>query len=315
MPVNDFRTAAVIGTGMMGPGVAVSLALGGLETTIVSRSVEGQERGLGAAREQIATIERHGLCSAEQAEAARGRLHGSTELDATVAAADFVSESAPENLALKQELFERLDSVAKPEAILTTNTSGLSINAVSERCARPERVLTAHFWNPPHLMRLVELVRSDKTSDEIVARTKALLEACGKAVVVVRKDCPGQLGNRLQHALVREAIHIVAEGIASAEDVDLAAKAGFGLRLPVYGIFEHQDAVGLDLVLAIQEYVNQDLAREPHAHESLKGMVERGELGRKSGKGYYDWSRKDWDEVRERRDNFILEFLKAGWKQ
>jgi 3-hydroxybutyryl-CoA dehydrogenase len=164
-------------------------------------------------------------------------------------------------------------------------------------------------------MRLVELVRGDKTSDETVARTKKALEACGKAVVIVKKDRPGQLGNRLQHAMVREAIHIVAEGIADVEDVDLAAKAGFGLRLPVYGIFEHQDAVGLDLVLAIQDYVNQDLAREPHAHETLKAMVERGELGRKSGRGYYDWSQKDWDELREQRDEFILEFLKAGWKQ
>ena len=315
MPANEIRTAAVLGTGMMGPGVAVSLALGGVETTIVSRSQDGAERGLAAAGEQIATIAGNGLCTAEQAEAAKGRLSGSADLDAAVAQADFVSESAPEDLALKQELFERLDRVAKPGAILTTNTSGLSINSVAERCARPQRVLTAHFWNPPHLMRLVELVRSDETSDETVAKAKSLLEACGKAVVVVKKDCPGQLGNRLQHAMVREAIHIVAEGIASAEDVDLAAKAGFGLRLPVYGIFEHQDAVGLDLVHAIQDYVNQDLAREPHAHATLKQMVERGDLGRKSGKGYYDWSKKDWEEVRERRDRFILEFLKAGWKQ
>lgn len=300
---------------MMGPGVAVSLALGGIETTIVSRTAEGAERGAETARGQIATIAENGLCTAEEADAARARLSSSSDLDAVVAQADFVSESAPENLALKQELFQRIDRHAPPEAILTTNTSGLSINAVAAHCARPERILTAHFWNPPHLMRLVELVRSDGTSDEAVARTKALLEACGKAVVVVKKDCPGQLGNRLQHAMVREAIHIVAEGIADAEDVDLAAKAGFGLRLPVYGIFEHQDAVGLDLVLAIQDYVNQDLAREPHAHASLKAMVERGELGRKSGRGYYDWSKKDWDEVRERRDRFILEFLKAGWKQ
>lgn len=315
MPIHEIRTAVSIGSGMMGPGVAVSLALGGVETAILSRSEAGAARGLATAREQIVTIEEHGLCSALQAEAARGRLRAATDLDEAVAGADFVSESAPENLALKQELFERLDRVAKPEAILTTNTSGLSINAISARCARPERVLTAHFWNPPHLMRLVELVRSDKTSGAAVAGAKALLESCGKAVVVVKKDCPGQLGNRLQHAMVREAIHIVAEGIASAEDVDLAAKAGFGLRLPVYGIFEHQDAVGLDLVLAIQEYVNQDLARQPHAHDSLKQMVERGELGCKSGKGYYDWTEKSWDEVRERRDRFILEFLKAGWKQ
>ncbi|MEZ5392666.1 MAG: 3-hydroxyacyl-CoA dehydrogenase family protein [Bryobacterales bacterium] len=315
MPTHDFRRAVSIGTGMMGPGIAVSLALGGLETTIVSRTAEGAERGLETARGQIATIAENGLCTADEAEAANGRLSASADLEAAVATADFVSESAPENLALKQELFATLDRAAPPEAILTTNTSGLSINAVSERCERPQRVLTAHFWNPPHLMRLVELVRGDKTSDEAVERTKTLLEACGKAVVVVKKDRPGQLGNRLQHAMVREAIHIVAEGIADAEDVDLAAKAGFGLRLPVYGIFEHQDAVGLDLVLAIQDYVNQDLAREPNAHESLKQMVERGELGRKSGKGYYDWSEKDWDELRERRDRFILEFLKAGWKQ
>ena len=315
MPLNDFRRAVSVGTGMMGPGVAVSLALGGLETTLVSRSDESARAGLETARAQIATIAAHGLRTPEQAEEAAARLTASSDLDAAVAQADFVSESAPENLALKQELFERLDRLAPEHAILTTNTSGLSINAVSARCARPERIMTAHFWNPPHLMRLVELVRADKTTDEAVARTKALLESCGKAVVVVRKDCPGQLGNRLQHAMVREAIHIVAEGIASAEDVDLAAKAGFGLRLPVYGIFEHQDAVGLDLVLAIQEYVNQDLAREPHAHASLREMVEQGELGRKSGRGYYDWSKKNWDEVREQRDSFILEFLKAGWKQ
>ena len=315
MPQNDIRAAAVLGTGMMGPGVAVSLALGGIETTIVSRSEEGAARGVNVAAGQIDVIEQHGLCSAEQAQEARARIRGSADLESAVANADFVSESAPENLALKQELFERLDRVAPPQAILTTNTSGLSINEIAKRCSRPERILTAHFWNPPHLMRLVELVRGDRTADEAVKRTRELLEVCGKAVVVVKKDRPGQLGNRLQHAMVREAIHIVAEGIADAEDVDLAAKAGFGLRLPVYGIFEHQDAVGLDLVLAIQDYVNQDLAREPHAHASLRAMVERGELGRKSGRGFYDWSKKDWDDLRERRDRFILEFLKAGWKQ
>ncbi|MEZ5364392.1 MAG: 3-hydroxyacyl-CoA dehydrogenase NAD-binding domain-containing protein [Bryobacterales bacterium] len=130
---------------MMGPGIAVSLALGGLETTIVSRTAEGAERGLETARGQIATIAENGLCTADEAEAANGRLSASADLEAAVATADFVSESAPENLALKQELFATLDRAAPPEAILTTNTSGLSINAVSERCERPERVLTAHF--------------------------------------------------------------------------------------------------------------------------------------------------------------------------
>lgn len=301
----------VIGTGMMGPGIAVCLARGGLETTIVSRTDEGAQGGIETAHSQLGVIAEHGLMTTAEAEAAHGRLSASTDLDGAVATADWVFESAPEDLELKQNLFERLDAIAPSETILASNTSGLSIAQIGASCEHPKRVLTAHWWNPPHLMRLVEIVRCDKTADAAVDRTRALLERCGKAAVVVKKDRPGQLGNRLQHALVREAIHIVAEGIADAEDVDLAAKAGFGLRLPVYGIFEHQDGVGLDLVLAIQEYVNQDLARQPHAHQLLRQMVADGRSGVKAGQGFHDWKKKDWEEVRERRDAFILHFLKS----
>lgn len=311
MPERKFETAAVLGTGMMGPGIAVSLALGGVAATIVSRSDAGAEAGLAKALEQLQVLEENGIASAEKAAWARENLGASSDLDGAVSAADVVVESAPEDMALKQELFARLDRVSKPDAVLLTNTSGLSINEVAAKCERPERVLTAHFWNPPHLMRLVELVPGAKTASEVLADTKELLEHCGKVAVVVLKDRPGQLGNRLQHAMVREAVHIVAEGIATAEDVDLAAKAGFGLRLPVYGIFEHQDACGYDLVKSIQDYVNQDLANNREAHPLLGEMLERGDLGVKSGKGFYDWSEKDWDEVRERRDRFILHFLKS----
>jgi len=311
MSTQSVDKAAVIGTGMMGPGIAVSLARGGVETTILSRSEEGARRGLETAEAQLAVIAEHGLMTAAEAEAARGRLSTSTDLEQTVAASNWVFESAPEDLELKQELFARLDALAPPEAILASNTSGLSIAQIGASCQHPERVVTAHWWNPPHLMRLVEIVRCEKTADATVERTRALLERCGKAAVVVKKDRPGQLGNRLQHAMVREAIHIVAEGIADAEDVDLAAKAGFGLRLPVYGIFEHQDAVGLEMVLAIQEYVNQDLAKDPHAHELLRKMVAEGRTGRQAGQGFHDWKKKNWDEVRERRDKFILHFLKS----
>ncbi len=128
---------------------------------------------------------------------------------------------------------------------------------------------------------------------------------------VVKKDRPGQLGNRLQMALWREAVNIVAEGIASAEDVDLAAKAGFGQRLPVYGIFEHADAVGLNMVLGIMDYVSADLYNQPQAPELLRDMVQRGELGAKTGRGFYDWSRKDIEAVKTRRDRFVLDFLRA----
>jgi 3-hydroxybutyryl-CoA dehydrogenase len=204
-----------------------------------------------------------------------------------------------------------MDAVAKPGAVLASNTSGLSITAVASRCARPERVLTTHFWNPPHLMPLVEIVKGAKTSDEVAETMRRFLVSCGKVAVMVKKDRPGQLGNRLQMALVREAVHIVAEGIADVEDVDIAAKTGFGLRLPVYGILEHQDMVGLDMAFAINDYVSGDLYNEPHAPALYRELLDRGELGVKTGKGFYDWSEKDAAAVRARRDRFVLDFLRA----
>jgi 3-hydroxybutyryl-CoA dehydrogenase len=195
--------------------------------------------------------------------------------------------------------------------VLASNTSGLSITAIASRCRHPERVLTTHFWNPPHLMPLVEIVKGERTSAQAASDIRDLLAHCGKVPVVVKKDRPGQLGNRMQMALVREAVNIVAEGIADVEDVDLAARSGFGLRLPVYGIFEHQDLVGLDMGLGIVDYVSQDLYNEPRAPELYKQKVAAGELGVKTGKGFYDWSHKSADEVKSRRDRFVLEFLRS----
>lgn len=305
----SFRKAAVIGTGMMGPGIAATLALGGVRSTILSRTREGALKGFETARDQIKLLEEHGLVEAARAGAALGLLDTSFAFDETVSGVDLVIESAPENMQFKQDLFAQMDSICKPDAVLASNTSGLSITAIASRCSRPERVLTTHFWNPPHLMPLVEIVKGEKTSDEIAAAIRALLTACGKVPVVVKKDRPGQLGNRLQMALVREAVHIVAEGIADVEDVDLAARSGFGLRLPVYGIFEHQDVVGLDMALSIVDYVSGDLYNEPKAPDLFRAKVEKGELGAKTGKGFYDWSKKDVSAVKARRDQFVLDFL------
>jgi 3-hydroxybutyryl-CoA dehydrogenase len=202
-----------------------------------------------------------------------------------------------------------MDALTPPQTVLATNTSGLSITEVAARCARPERVLTTHFWNPPHLMPLVEIVKGARTSDEAAQAVRALLIHCGKAPVVVKKDRPGQLGNRLQHALWREAVNIVAEGIADPEDVDLAAKAGFGLRLPVYGIFEHFDAVGIEMGTDIMHYIAQDLYNQPQAPDYLRAMIAEGRRGARFGRGFYDWSKKDLRAVLERRDRFVLEFL------
>ena len=307
--------AIVIGSGMMGPGIAVTLALGGVKAAILSRTEEGAAKGLATARQQLALLGTNGLASAEKSQWALENINTTVDFDDAISNADLVIESAPENMAFKQALFARMDTIAKPGAVLASNTSGLSITAIAERCTRPERVLTTHFWNPPHLMPLVELVKGEKTSDHVMQAMRELLLACGKVPVIVKKDRPGQLGNRLQMALVREAVNIVQEGIADVEDVDLAAKSGFGLRLPVYGIFEHQDIVGLDMGMSIVDYVSTDLYSEPRAPQLMRDLVTRGDLGVKSGKGFYDWSTKDVAAVKARRDSFVMQFLGSAFSK
>jgi len=309
MSETGFTSAAVIGTGMMGPGIALTLALGGLRTTLLSRTVEGAKLGVEKVRAQAGFLAGNQLIDAAQAAAAVELVTGSMAFDETIGGAGLVVESGPEDLAYKRELFARMDALT-PRAVLASNTSGLSITAIASRCGRPERVLTTHFWNPPHLMPLVELVQGDKTLPEVTEAVRDLLSACGKTSVVVRQDRPGQLGNRLQMALVREAAHIVAEGIADADDVDTVVKNGFGLRMPAYGIFEHMDVAGLDLAISVLEYVARDLYNEPRAPEQFRGLVREGNLGVKTGKGYYDWSVKSAEGVKAGRDAFLVEVLR-----
>ena len=308
---NQFQTAAVIGSGMMGPGIAMTLALGGVRSVILSRTPERAAVALRSARAALAMLTSHQLVDPAQSAAAIELITASDQFDDIIAGADIVIESAPEDMAFKQDLFARMDLIAKPEAVLASNTSGLSITAIASKCQRPERVLTTHFWNPPHLMPLVEIVKGARTSDSVALSVRDLLTACGKTPVIVKKDTPGQLGNRLQMALVREAVNIVEQGIADAEDVDLAARAGFGLRLPAYGIFEHQDIVGLDMACAITDYVAGDLYSERRAPELMRKLVREGNLGAKTGRGFYDWSKKSPEAVKARRDNWLVHVLRA----
>ena len=311
MSKTRFHTAAVIGTGMMGPGIAATLALGGVRVTVLSRTEENATKGMDAARAQLSVLAENGLAELVETREASGRIDASSAFDRTIEKVDLVIESTPENMDLKQKMFAHLDAVADRSAVLASNTSGLSITAIASRCRHPERVLTTHFWNPPHLMPLVEIVRGEKTSHEVAQTVRELLAACGKVPVIVKKDRPGQLGNRLQMALVREAAYIVGEGIADVEDVDLVAKNGFGLRMPAYGIFEHQDAVGLDMALDILDYVAKDLYNEAKAPNFYRAKVARGDLGAKTGRGFYDWSKKSIDEVKARRDRFLIDVLRA----
>jgi len=307
--MTDLR-AVVVGTGMMGPGIAVTLATGGIATCLVSRKSETADEGLLQAKALLSTLEKQGLLSSAQLATALQCLSSSTDVVAQVVNADFVVESIPEDLALKQHFFRQLAGAASRKTILASNTSGISISAIAEGCEHPERILTTHFWNPPYLMPLVEVVMGQHTAEPVAQQTLDILKRCGKTPVLVRKDTPGQLGNRLQHALVREAIHIIHAGIASVEDVDLAVKNGFGLRLPVWGVLEHADAVGLDLVKSVQDYVLPALRNENYADPLLTQKVQEGNLGAKSGQGFYDWTVRDMSAAKARRDEFLVRFLR-----
>jgi 3-hydroxybutyryl-CoA dehydrogenase len=302
--------ATVVGTGMMGPGIAAVLAIAGIPTCLVSRTPEGAAQGFTKAHQLIGRLETSGLIALDQWESVKSRLSASANLEESLKSARWVFESIPEDLELKQNFFGFLDGIVAPHAVLASNTSGLSITAIAAKTRFPERVLTAHFWNPPHLMPLVEVVMGNRTQESVALETVNFLKKCSKTAVLIRKDRPGQLGNRLQTALVREAINVVQEGIASAEDVDLAVKTGFGLRLPVWGIFEHADAVGLDLVKAVQDYVLPDLNNHPGACALLNQKVENGELGEKSGRGFHDWTRRSMETAKANRDAFLIQFLR-----
>ena len=301
---------AVLGTGMMGPGIGASLALAGHAVTLYARSAAGAQRGLEAVDRALEQLRAGGLVTRRAVQAARRRIGGATELSAAVHGATFVFESVVEDLAVKQALFAQVEGMVVADAILASNTSGLPITSIAERLRCPERAATTHFWNPPHLMPLVEIVKGGRTSEATVDRLRDLLTHAGKRVVVVRKDVPGQLGNRLLHALFREAYHIVQEGIASVEDVDVALKFGPGLRFPAYGLLEHADMVGLDMQQQIESYLFPALSAATELPPFLRELIAQGKLGAKSGVGLYDWSRRNPAEVRAARDAFVLERLK-----
>ncbi len=307
----EIERAVVIGSGQMGPGIAYTLASTDCFVTMYGRTTDSVNRGVRSFHKAVELLAEAACISAEQAAAIARKIDGSTELESAVKRADLVVESIAENSALKQELFKRVESSCSVDTILASNTSGLPATELAGALRYPGRFAVMHFWNPPHLLPLVEIVKGEKTSRQTIDLLVQLMKDAGKKPVVVLKDTPGQLGNRLFHALIREAIWIVQEGIASVEDVDTAVKYGLGRRFPVYGPLEHQDVVGLDTVYAIQNYLCRALCNETKPAALLEEKAISGQLGTKSGLGFYDWTKRDIGPVLEKRDAFLVELLKA----
>jgi 3-hydroxybutyryl-CoA dehydrogenase len=283
---------AVIGAGLMGHGIAQVFAVAGHEVA-VSDPVAA---ALASLRERIAA----NLADLGLDPAAVERVHPRPSLAEAVADADVVIEAAPEKVALKQEIFAELERHARRDALLASNTSVIPIGTIAARVATRDRVLGTHWWMPPYLVPLVEVVQAEGTSDKSVATMIDLLAAAGKTAVHVRKDVPGFIGNRLQHALWREAVALVQNGVCDARTVDTVVKASFGRRLPVIGPLESADLVGTDLALDCHANLLADLDRTAGPLPYLEALVAEGKLGFKSGEGFRTWTPDEQAALRKR---------------
>ena len=283
---------AILGAGLMGNGIAQVFACAGHPVRIADPIADARAHSLARIR---ASLE-----EAAADPAALDRIDVVESLVACVADADWVFEAAPENLELKQTLFVDAERAARPEAILASNTSVIPIGHIMERVERKDRALGTHWWNPPFLVPLVEVIETQWTSPAVVARTMDLHAAAGKQPAHVKKDVPGFIGNRLQHALWREAIALVEGGICEAETVDAVIKASFGRRLAVLGPLENADLVGTDLTLAVHNIVLPAIDSRPAASPYLQGLVAEGKLGFKSGAGFRKWSQQEQSALRAR---------------
>jgi 3-hydroxybutyryl-CoA dehydrogenase len=290
---------AVIGAGLMGHGIAQVFALAGHAVTIT----DSVAASLDAAKSRIAA----NLRDLGQDETAVTRVQPCTDLAQAVHDADYVVEAVSEDLPLKQKLFGEIERHVRTDTILASNTSVIPITSIMQGLGRRERVLGTHWWNPPFLVPLVEVIETRWTTPQAVAWTMKLHETAGKRPAHVKKDVSGFIGNRLQHALWREAISLVENGVCDAETVDAVVKSSFGLRLPVLGPLENADLIGTDLTLAIHNVVLKEIDSRPGSSPYLQKLVADGKLGFKSGEGFRKWSPEEQAALRTK----LVQHLKA----
>ena len=296
MSMTEKQRVAVIGAGLMGHGIALVLARAGHDVAITDPVAQARASVAARIRQSMA------LMGHAEAEIARA-LHRVEVFETTAGAvqrADVVVEAAPEKMDLKRALFAEIEAHAPETCILASNTSVMPITQIMRDLRLKTRALGTHWWNPPHMIPLVEVIRTEWTSGAAMDAMVALLAGAGKTPVRVEKDVPGFIGNRLQHALWREAISLVERGICDADSVDTVVKSCFGRRLSVLGPLENADLVGTDLTLDIHNTVLADLENRPGPSPYLQTLVAEGKLGMKTGQGFRSWTPDQAAKVRDR---------------
>ncbi|HPI99022.1 MAG TPA: 3-hydroxyacyl-CoA dehydrogenase family protein [Synergistales bacterium] len=306
---------AVIGAGTMGSSIALNFACRGLKVNLYDISMEALERGYSSINSYLQVLSENELIPEEDISGIIGSICAFTKLEEVSEGAEFVLECAPEKLELKQDLFREIELYLDREVIFASNTSSLSPTRIAEKMKFPGRFTAANFWNPAHLLPLVEIMPGEKTSPHTLQQVKILMERIGKKPVLLTRETPGFIGNRLQFALLREALAIVESGIASKEDVDRAVKYGIGRRLGDTGPLETVDLGGVHVFTSICEELFPLLDNGRAAPALLTELRDKGHLGYTTGKGLYEWSSGELERIQKYRQDTIIGWMKKDMER
>ena len=289
MNLERIKGIGIVGAGLMGHGIAQVFASAGYDVFLTDNNKTVLSESLGKIESNLKDLLELQMIEEKDIPACLGRISLVEDPEPSFKSCQVVIEAIIEDPEVKKTIFSRLEKLCPPEAIFCSNTSSIPIEQISSEMKHKERVLGTHFWNPSNVMPCVEVIKSSRTDDLVFDTIVSLLERIGKKPVKVFKDVPGFLGNRLQLALFREALFMVEEGIAAPEDIDRVVKNGFGMRLPFAGPFELMDLAGHDMGHRVQDILFPELSCGKSAPNLMKQMVHRGDLGVKSGKGFYEW--------------------------
>ena len=301
---------AVVGAGLMGTSIALDWARAGFDVAVYDSDMDRVDSLTRRSREIGQALVEAEVISGNELNLAVARLTATSDLGEAVGDADYVAEAVFEDLAVKQSLYAELDAITRPEAVLASNTSTLMPSAMAEPIQRRERFLVVHYFNPGHLIPVVEVVLGPETAEATVETACRLLREAGKTPAILRKEVPGFIANRLQSALLREALALVEDGVCSMEDLDAVVSLGFGRRLGIFGPLALHDMAGLDVWHAIATNLYPEISDAKQPQALLANRAARGEFGLKSGRGFYEWSPAEAAAALAKRDAALLRHLR-----
>ncbi|MHB8072712.1 3-hydroxyacyl-CoA dehydrogenase family protein [Desulfosporosinus fructosivorans] len=308
MKLENINHIAIIGTGMIGASMAVLFTGNGYKTTMYAINDTEAAKGQASYDTYYEDLIEKKLVTSAQATVCAKLLNFTQKFEG-IADADFIFECVVERLDIKHSVYHEIEKHCKQFKAIASSTSAISVEDLAEGLVQKDKISVAHPWNPPHLVPCVEVVKGKHTSDVSVQVIVDVLESVGREVVIMKKNAPGFIGNRLQHALYREAVHMVEQGIATPEDIDKTLRSSFIPRYTSIGLFEHFDYAGLDMIVSIDDYLFPTLSNADKAQDYIKTRFEAGNLGFKTGLGVYDWSKKDVVEFRQRASEPYLRFF------